>query len=674
MGVKDLWNVLSPLCETKPLFELQGKTIAIDLSCWIVDSQSVTDNAAQPKMYLRNLYFRTSYLLLQGISPVFVLEGKAPDLKHKTIAQRNDTRRGIVSRVTANKGGRSRFNNVLRECEKMLKYMGLACVQGYGEAEAMCAYLNEDGLVDGCVSQDSDCFLYGANVVYRNFCASQGNKSASGGAIDKYTMEKIEQVFNLNRRKMIAMALLCGCDYGDGVSGVGKEAALKLFKFLDKEGEDVLDRIKSWRTDKKFDMMEAELSNSNICTSCGHLGKIRVHAKTGCVDCGTFSKCKESYKERRAFISNEVSLRKKALLIEDFPNQELIDEFLVRKGPVPTALSLEWKQPQIIEFVHFMERQLGWAPEYTVTKILPLATRWQLLHLPAIMLKQRLSVSHYIVPVAIKKIRNIRCIASYEVLWKAETGNLKELLEQVKADNNDETNILEELITIEPQNMVQNCYPDLVKEFDDARNAKKKKKPVTSRRKKAATVLSSENEETVPESKATRRKRENKPSSAIGNRKIDEFMVVNKLAELEESFGRLSVTPKRSKQENKNTKKVQEKIPCKILSTQRKQDPQIERVLATERVARNFNNTLDKMFDELTPEDFASDPEEENLNMSEIIQKICSTDRTNTNAISCETPVRNVPPEQNLWNHESADEFDELNITYVPLSQRLTAS
>lgn len=53
MGVKDLWNILSPLCEKKPLYELQGKTIAIDLSGWIVDSQTIVDNAVQPKMYLR---------------------------------------------------------------------------------------------------------------------------------------------------------------------------------------------------------------------------------------------------------------------------------------------------------------------------------------------------------------------------------------------------------------------------------------------------------------------------------------------------------------------------------------------------------------------------------------------------------------------------------------------
>lgn len=38
-----------------------------------------------------------------------------------------------------------------------------------GEAEAMCAYLDSQGLVDGCITNDGDAFLYGARTVYRNF-------------------------------------------------------------------------------------------------------------------------------------------------------------------------------------------------------------------------------------------------------------------------------------------------------------------------------------------------------------------------------------------------------------------------------------------------------------------------------------------------------------------------
>ena len=39
-----------------------------------------------------------------------------------------------------------------------------------GEAEKACAYLNLIGRVDGVITDDSDVFLYGAKMVYRNFC------------------------------------------------------------------------------------------------------------------------------------------------------------------------------------------------------------------------------------------------------------------------------------------------------------------------------------------------------------------------------------------------------------------------------------------------------------------------------------------------------------------------
>lgn len=55
-------------------------------------------------------------------------------------------------------------------------------------------------------------------------------------------------------------------------------------------------RIKSWKTDTTLDHKEAELLNSNLCSSCGHNGKIQKHAKSGCIDCGTVVKCNNSYR------------------------------------------------------------------------------------------------------------------------------------------------------------------------------------------------------------------------------------------------------------------------------------------------------------------------------------------------------------------------------------------
>lgn len=55
------------------------------------------------------------------------------------------------------------------QCLQLLECLGVPWVQAAGEAEAMCAYLNAKGHVDGCITNDGDVFLYGAQTVYRNF-------------------------------------------------------------------------------------------------------------------------------------------------------------------------------------------------------------------------------------------------------------------------------------------------------------------------------------------------------------------------------------------------------------------------------------------------------------------------------------------------------------------------
>lgn len=92
------------------------------------------------------------------------------------------------------------------------------------------------------ISQDSDCFAYGAIRVYRNFSVStQGSVSAAGGAVDVYDMDVVRQTFDIGQNKTIAMALLCGCDYcPEGVGGVGKDAVTKLFNIY--SDAEILDR------------------------------------------------------------------------------------------------------------------------------------------------------------------------------------------------------------------------------------------------------------------------------------------------------------------------------------------------------------------------------------------------------------------------------------------------
>jgi flap endonuclease GEN len=54
-------------------------------------------------------------------------------------------------------------------------------------------------------------------------------------------MSVIEEKLRLSRQKLIALSLLCGCDYNDiGVLGVGKETALKFLEGL--EDDEILPR------------------------------------------------------------------------------------------------------------------------------------------------------------------------------------------------------------------------------------------------------------------------------------------------------------------------------------------------------------------------------------------------------------------------------------------------
>ncbi|KAF5293076.1 hypothetical protein FQR65_LT11068 [Abscondita terminalis] len=447
--------------ERKPLYELQGKTVAIDLSCWVCEAQNITDYYVQPKMYLRNLYFRTCYLLLMQVRPVFVLEGKAPELKLDTITQRNAVQfKGAKPRNENTKvkcKDRSRFNAVLRCCEEMLSYMGIACVKGLGEAESLCAYLNEEGLVHGCITQDSDCFAYGAKIIYRNFSISQQGAHAGAGSVDVYDVAKIMEEIKFGRNKMIAMALLCGSDYCNGVFGVGKEAVIKLFEFVPEE--EILERLRSWKSNfQLYTKLEKELNDKNVCTSCGHFGKLQSHVKNGCKQCTTLKGCDfTKFKNKRLEIKHELSIRSKALQDPNFPNEELINEYLTRKDNVKiesTIVACTRKK--------FAVNHLQWEYVYAFEKFLPILTRWQLTN----------GTTNVLTPSRIKAVRNRKGVQSYEIIWNDTKGLFKDKI----PDNEPLILDVEKLwSTVEPQHLVLKAYPELTESFERSKKKTKKK-------------------------------------------------------------------------------------------------------------------------------------------------------------------------------------------------------
>uniref|UniRef100_A0A182VZX9 Flap endonuclease GEN n=1 Tax=Anopheles minimus TaxID=112268 RepID=A0A182VZX9_9DIPT len=495
MGVKDLWNLLTPHMERKPLFELSNKVVAIDLSGWVCESLNVVDYFVHPRFYLRNLFFRTCYLLQTGITPVFVLEGTAPPLKYGVIVKRNQMQfRGARPKRVANcdkatasstasaenstkpvEQKRNRFHHVLKQCEELLSAMGLVCVQAPGEAEALCAYLNRDNLIYGVISQDSDCFAYGAVRVFRNFCASQ-----NGGSVDIYDLNRLNtSVLRLGQEKIVAMALLSGCDYCPaGVMGVGREMVTRFIGCYD--DSEILPKMRSWRkTADRLTELEIRAEDKNICSDCGHVGKQLQHRRAGCLDCRTKPGCNETrWKQQRSNIKTELDIKRKALKDPEFPHEPIIDEFLTRPCELP-ALDLSWRQPNLVKFIKSMSSFLQWNELYCFQKLLPLFTRWQ------VYVKKHPTVkrsSIYLEPDHIKKKRSPKGIASYEIVWKDAQNMFSGLIPQEQIDSflAEAGNTLESLwSTIEPHDLVLEAYPELVEAFL-ASKTKGRKKKVTS--------------------------------------------------------------------------------------------------------------------------------------------------------------------------------------------------
>ncbi|NXK53744.1 GEN endonuclease, partial [Chauna torquata] len=453
MGVTNLWQILEPVRQPVNLSDLKGKTLAVDLSLWVCEAQTVKKMiGVVTKPHLRNLFFRFSFLTSMGIKLVFVMEGEAPRLKADTMSKRNEMRYGPSKKHGAARTGRSFFKSILRECLELLECLGVPWVQAAGEAEAMCAYLNAKGHVDGCITNDGDVFLYGAQTVYRNFAMN-----AKEPHLDCYTMSSIKEKLGCDRESLIGLAVLLGCDYlPKGIPGVGKEQALKLIETL--RGQNLLQRFEQWKEQFRYDNNPPLVAKRVIhCSECNHPGSCKEHERSGCKFCETTRYCKpndskyccpcewhqlEQVKQANAVEDN---IRKKANSCEGFPFSEVIQEFLVNKNKLIKIM--ECKRPSLLSFQIFASEKMEWAKHYACKKLFALLT-----HYDMIQRKSGYVDSKQLQAIRVVKSRVKNGVPCFEVEWQKPEHYVDAEDEPVELF----------VVTVEEESLFQAAYPDVV--------------------------------------------------------------------------------------------------------------------------------------------------------------------------------------------------------------------
>lgn len=255
---------------------LKGRTIAVDAMNTLYqflsiirqrDGTPLKNSRGMITSHLSGLFYRTSNLIERGIEPVFVFDGEPPELKSKTLETRREIRaKAERARKEALEKGKEKearkyaqraarlSDEMVGQSKKLLSTMGVPWVQAPGEGEAQAARMvqNEDTWATG--SQDFDSLLYGSPVLLRNM-AITGKRKLPGK--DKYKqvlpevieLQGIMEEHEIDRRKLIAIGILVGTDYNEGIKGIGPKRALDLVK---KNGS--LEEIADMEIFEKFDV------------------------------------------------------------------------------------------------------------------------------------------------------------------------------------------------------------------------------------------------------------------------------------------------------------------------------------------------------------------------------------------------------------------------------------
>ncbi|KAF8298663.1 putative DNA repair protein RAD2 [Trypanosoma cruzi] len=132
----------------------------------------------------------------------------------------------------------------LLEILELLDCCGIPFVLSPHEADAQCAFLSQQRLVDAVFSEDSDVIVHGADVVLRGFFSKNRY-------VVVYRQSDLAMC-GVDKDVLVALALLLGCDYAEGVDGVSLLEALRIITaFWHQESvqgpSHVLDMLTRWR-------------------------------------------------------------------------------------------------------------------------------------------------------------------------------------------------------------------------------------------------------------------------------------------------------------------------------------------------------------------------------------------------------------------------------------------
>lgn len=251
MGILGLSKLIADIApeaiKERELKHYFGRKIAIDASMCLYqfliavrnEGVQLTTVDGETTSHLMGTFYRTIRLVEQGIKPVYVFDGKPPNLKGGELAKRDERRDEAQKLLQAAEedGNVEAINKFSRrlvkvtkdhatEAKQLLQLMGIPYIDAPCEAEAQCAALVKAGKVFATATEDMDALTFGCNILLRRLTLNEARKLP----VQEIHMDKVLTGLELNHNEFIDLCIMLGCDYTGSIKGVGPKRAIELIK------------------------------------------------------------------------------------------------------------------------------------------------------------------------------------------------------------------------------------------------------------------------------------------------------------------------------------------------------------------------------------------------------------------------------------------------------------
>jgi flap endonuclease-1 len=221
--------------------DISGSVVAVDAHNWLYRYLTTTVKWTRDEVYTTSDGEEVANLvgIVQGVPkffehdlvPVFVFDGGVTELKDDEVEKRREAKerarermeeareRGDTVEAARLEARTQRLTPTIQQTTReLLSLLDVPYLEAPAEGEAQAAYMNRRGDVDYVGSEDYDTLLFGAPYTLRGL--------TSKGTPELMSFDATLDRNGLTWEQLVDVAILCGTDFNEGLSGVGPKTAI----------------------------------------------------------------------------------------------------------------------------------------------------------------------------------------------------------------------------------------------------------------------------------------------------------------------------------------------------------------------------------------------------------------------------------------------------------------